>query len=336
MELLKAENIVLFAIIAIAVWVMWPFITPLLLAGVTAYILYPIVNGLKKYLKSYHLSLMIVLLVIVTPIVLAFVYSINDVVPVIVESAAGVSSQVKSTVVYLGDKLSIIGGDVVSERIQLLLNDFVNSLKGVATKTVLSIPKLTISVLIYLFSTYYFLKDGIHIKMAILRYGRRLSKDERSLFASIIEGVGNSFDLLFTVYITVSLATMIFAFVGFYLLGIPYPAFLAILAGIFSFIPIIGPWMVYGGVAFYELTINNINIAILLLVYGILFISLIPDFVIRPIIGAKKGKVHPLTILLGFFGGAIIFGVKGFLLGPIILTVAETVLNEYLKSGVRK
>ena len=89
------------------------------------------------------------------------------------------------------------------------------------------------------------------------------------------------------------------------------------------------PW-IYVPLAGYEYYIGNELLAIYVLIFSIVGLNIVPDMIIRPIIGAKIGKVHPLTILLGFFGGPALFGMMGFIIGPIILVIAETVIRGYM------
>ncbi len=59
-----------------------------------------------------------------------------------------------------------------------------------------------------------------------------------------------------------------------------------------------------------------------------LLIIFVP-FILQPYLGEMKSGVNALTILLGFFSGPIIFGVKGLLLGPILFVITETILEEH-------
>ena len=67
-----------------------------------------------------------------------------------------------------------------------------------------------------------------------------------------------------------------------------------------------------------------------LLVYGVLVISLVDNF-IRPMIISRKSRVHPLVIILGVFGGLSLFGFMGILVGPLILAVLIAFLDFYVK-----
>ena len=43
-------------------------------------------------------------------------------------------------------------------------------------------------------------------------------------------------------------------------------------------------------------------------------------------------RIHPLAILLSVLGGIFMFGLVGFLIGPLILVTLFTLLEVYSKS----
>ena len=73
--------------------------------------------------------------------------------------------------------------------------------------------------------------------------------------------------------------------------------------------------------------------AIIVLVFGELFLVMIPDIYIRPNLAGKKGKVHPLIVLIGFLGGTLLWGLKGFVLGPLALGLAQAAIQSYFEGG---
>jgi len=66
------------------------------------------------------------------------------------------------------------------------------------------------------------------------------------------------------------------------------------------------------------------------LAFGVVILTIFLPMVLQPYLGSKQSDVNPLTIFIGFFSGPIIFGAKGMLLGPIILVVVHTIIQEYM------
>lgn len=310
-----------------------PFFMPLLLAAISAYVMYPLVNGLRRFFKSYHVGLIISLIVIIVPASMIIMYSVNDLSTLSFE-VTGFGEEINKALSVIEGHLEEYGLSQFAVNTQDAVSEMTKYLKKQLTSFVFTIPMIMLNLVIYLIATYYFLKDGNRAIQFFNRYIDTLEYRENRMIGSIMTGLKNSFDVLFLAYITISIIVTIFAWIGFYLLQIPYSGVLAILCGIFSFLPLLGIWIVYVGIAVYELSIGNITTAIIVVGFGVVFLNVIPDFIIRPIIGSKTGKVHPMTILLGFFGGPLVFGASGFLIGPILLVIVETVIVSYMKFNI--
>jgi len=59
---------------------------------------------------------------------------------------------------------------------------------------------------------------------------------------------------------------------------------------------------------------------ILILVYGVLVISMV-DNLLRPLLLGHDVQMHPLMIFLSTLGGIVLFGLTGFVLGPVIASL---------------
>ena len=324
------EKILLAIIIILGAITIRPFFMPILLAVITAYVLHPLVNGLRKLLKSYHLALIITTALVALPFALIIIYSINGLSP-LAKEIGDLNLEISKALDIVENYLSDYGLGTFAANLESMVGGLTASLKGEIARFISKIPLILLQTTVYLFSTYYFLKDGINIVRFFQRYINTLEYKEKRMVESIMLGLKNSFDVLFISYIAVSVIVTIFAWVGFSLLDIPYATVLALLSGIFGFLPIFGVWMIYGSVGLYEVLQGDIITAFMVILFGVFFLNIIPDFVIKPMVGSRTGKVHPLTILLGFFGGPIVFGINGFLIGPILLVILDTVVMSYMK-----
>ncbi len=335
LKIIEFEKLMLLLIGLLGLWVIWPFVTAILFAIVTAYSLNPMVGFLKKYLRSYNLSLFITLLIIFAPLgwlITTFAGGVNVFVGSVSEFSTEVNNiLVRAENVLTSISLGIPGMEKAIGSLQSTFTEFVEKTKQSMIESVKDLPLLLLNFLIYIFATYYFLRDGEKIKKSMQEYVSRLEKEERAVLEGIIEGLSKSLRVLFVSYVAMSIIIGVLAWIGYYALEIPYAALMALITALFGFLPILNTPMIYGGISAYLLYLGDVDKAIFLLTYGVVFLSFVPDLVIRPALGARMGNVHPLTILLGFFGGPLIFGIKGFLLGPMILVIAETVFKEYLK-----
>jgi predicted PurR-regulated permease PerM len=66
----------------------------------------------------------------------------------------------------------------------------------------------------------------------------------------------------------------------------------------------------------------------LMFAYGLLLISGI-DNVVKPLLLRESAHIHPLLGFLSIVGGLLAFGVFGFLVGPVILSLLLSALRIY-------
>lgn len=116
--------------------------------------------------------------------------------------------------------------------------------------------------------------------------------------------------------------------------SIDFPIFYAFMTAIIEALPILGagtvliPWIVI------SLIFKNFYLALLLLVlYGI--ITVVRQS-IEPRLMNKGTGMHPLATLIALYSGYKIFGVLGFLYGPVIMSIINVVFYEQLNQGFFK
>jgi predicted PurR-regulated permease PerM len=123
----------------------------------------------------------------------------------------------------------------------------------------------------------------------------------------------------------------------FWLLGLQAPLLWAGLMAIFSLLPAVGAAIVWFPAAIYLLATGVVWKGAVLLVYGVLIISL-ADNVARPLLVGKDTNIPDYLVLISTLGGVAIFGVNGFIIGPVItalfLSVWEIFTRRKGKRGI--
>lgn len=112
--------------------------------------------------------------------------------------------------------------------------------------------------------------------------------------------------------------------IGFWLIGLPSPLILGLIAGIFEFVPLVGPLVVAILAALLALLHNGLGTALIVLLFlGVL--RIVHDYVTYPRIIGGGIHLHPLAVILAILAGAEIAGVAGiFLAIPVIAIVTVT------------
>jgi predicted PurR-regulated permease PerM len=309
-----------------------PFITPLILAAITTYILRPIVKKIESYKLLSHLTLGILTFIIALPIAFAFSY-ISTNADGIFGDIAGLGYMITAIISSFSDYISAAGlGTYIN--LPVGASEMTSSITsigmGLASDFIQNIPMLLLDIVIYLYATYYFMSYGHNAIDSVRSYACTLQKEDEQFISSIMAGLKKSFDVLVLSYVTMSFIVFVLSLIGYYILGVPHAFILAVLTGLFGFLPVFGTWMVYVPAAAYMFYSGNTFSAVGVLAFGVVVLTIFLPMVLQPYLGSKQSDVNPLTIFIGFFSGPIIFGAKGMLLGPIIFVVVHTIIHEYM------
>ncbi|MDR0208176.1 MAG: AI-2E family transporter [Pseudomonas putida] len=103
----------------------------------------------------------------------------------------------------------------------------------------------------------------------------------------------------------------------FWALGIPSALVWAVLMAFLSLLPAVGAGIVWVPVAVYFLATGAILSGVVLIAFGVLVIGLV-DNLLRPILVGKDTKMPDYLILISTLGGLAVFGLNGFVIGPLI------------------
>lgn len=134
-------------------------------------------------------------------------------------------------------------------------------------------------------------------------------------------------DILYSLYIVhvfIAVLTFFLAYGFFMLLGYGHVPFYAMLCAVFALIPFLGPVMVLIFVGVYALSLGDWRGVILICTAGYFLLCVVTDIILRPKLTGRKVQIRPMLMFLGFFGGAMIMGLLGFVLGPVLLVLAIT------------
>jgi len=104
---------------------------------------------------------------------------------------------------------------------------------------------------------------------------------------------------------------------AFWFLGIKGALLWAVLMGFLSLLPAIGAGLIWLPVAIYFLVTGAIWQGVALIAYGVLVIGLV-DNVLRPVLVGKDTKMPDYVVLISTIGGMAVFGINGFVIGPVI------------------
>ncbi len=181
---------------------------------------------------------------------------------------------------------------------------------------------------IMLYILFFFLRDGNRMLDGLIRALPLGDDRERRLFAKFVE-VSRA-----TIKGTLVVGAVQGAIGGllFWVLGIGAPIFWGVLMTLLSFLPAIGAAIIWLPAAIILIVTGQVIKGLILIAAGTLIIGLV-DNLLRPILVGRDTQMPDFLILLATLGGITLFGISGFVIGPIIaaffLVVWEMFADEY-------
>ncbi len=126
--------------------------------------------------------------------------------------------------------------------------------------------------------------------------------------------------------VTIAVVQGLLAGLAFWVLGVPGVILWAFTLAACAMVPAFGSFLVWGPVAIYLGLSGHWGKAALLGIWGAFIVSTI-DNILYPILVGSHMRAHTATILLAVLGGIAFFGPVGIVLGPVLFTVATTLLD---------
>lgn len=116
---------------------------------------------------------------------------------------------------------------------------------------------------------------------------------------------------------------------GVWIAGVPRPMLLGGVAGFLSVLPVGAP-LVWIPASLWLMGSGHLGWGIFLAIYGGVVITG-ADSVIRPWFISRGAQLPFLLTVLGVLGGALAFGLLGIFLGPVLLGIGYTLMNEWVR-----
>ena len=184
------------------------------------------------------------------------------------------------------------------------------------------VAQQSVTAILILFILFFLLRDRLKFRAALSELLPLPPGRFEELAAIVHSSIVNNVYAMFAVGITQGILTAL----GFWLTGLPAPLLWGVVAMIFSFVPAIGPILVWlPGTVVLALSAEW-GKAILLFLWGAVLVSG-ADYLIRPRFAGVGKDVNRLIVLLSFFGGIKAFGVIGIFVGPVMLSLIIALLR---------
>ncbi len=194
----------------------------------------------------------------------------------------------------------------------------------VVNKTSIGILAVAANLFVVFFTLFYLFRDGRKF-VDQLRYLSPLRSQYETMLFERFQLISRA-SLRGTVLIGVIQGTL--GGLTFLMFGIRTWLLWGFVMVVMSVIPFTGAWFVMVPAAIIQMALGNWAQGIAILVICIGVVSTI-DNLLRPRLVGTEAKMHDLLIFFSTLGGISVFGVLGFIVGPVIAALFVTVLEIY-------
>lgn len=119
--------------------------------------------------------------------------------------------------------------------------------------------------------------------------------------------------------------------IAFAVIGIPAALLWGTVMAFLSLLPAVGAALVWAPVALYLLTTGEPVAAVALFAWGVLVIGLV-DNLLRPFLVGKDTRLPDYLVMLSTVGGMAVFGINGFVIGPVIAAMFVAAWDIYTEA----
>jgi predicted PurR-regulated permease PerM len=324
--------------------VLWPFLGAVLWAVFIAIVFEPLhrrvlqQTGQRQNLSAL-LSLMLILLIVILPLILVGISVVQEASVLVQKVRAGeidigqflqrVIETLPSWARRVLDRFGIFNVEGLQRQLTELLT---RSGQVIGTRLV-GIGQITLDFLVALFVMLYLLffllRDGRTVAGRIAEsVPLQEQHTERLLgqFSTVVRATvkGN---------IVIALLQGALGAMAFAVLGLAGPMLWGALMALLSLLPVVGAGMVWGPVAVWLMFTGDWVAAAGLVAWGVLVIGLVDNF-LRPILVGKDTRMPDYLVLVATLGGISVFGLNGFVIGPVIAALFLVAWN--LLTAVRR
>jgi predicted PurR-regulated permease PerM len=174
------------------------------------------------------------------------------------------------------------------------------------------------------FVSFFIYRDGT----ALLRFlNLAMARTVGDHAANILGIINNTIRGVMYGLLGTALAQGFVATIGFAIAGVPAALLLGVATALLSLIPI-GPPLIWGGAAIWLFYQGTVGWGIFMLLWGFFLISSV-DNVVKPLLISRGSNLPFILGLFGVMGGVFAFGFVGVFIGPTLLAVGYSLVQEW-------
>ena len=212
------------------------------------------------------------------------------------------------------------------EEMNTLLRQLADPARKLALATVSIFAQGLLQLVLVVFFVFFMFRDAHSYAVALRTGARKLAGDlgERMLKLAEHTVTGVMVGIVGT-----AAAQALVAMIGYMIAGVPAVVVLTVATFFFSMVPVVGATLIWLGAAAWLYDVGQTGWAVFMVLWGMFGISSVDNFV-KPILISRTSSLPLLLIVVGVFGGVLVFGFIGLFLGPTLLALGQVLIWEWL------
>jgi predicted PurR-regulated permease PerM len=301
---------------------------PIVISMILAYLLHPLVDGLMKCKLHRTLAILVIyifflggLTVLIWFAAPLLITQIKD----LIKQLPEMESSLRQWAQILDQQLSYLP-DGVHKGIDDALGNFEQTImKGImgVVHTLGSLLGNLFTLIVVPFLVFYLLNDVEVIQKGLYFF---IPHKQRKPALKLWKDIDHSLGEYVRGQIMVGFVIGVLAFIGYYLIGLPYPLFLAVIVAVTNIIPYFGPFIGAGPAVFVAL-ITDPTLLLWVIIVNMI-IQVMEGNVLAPWIVGRRLHIHPVFIIFALLIGAEVGGILGLILAVPFFVVLKVVVHN--------
>ncbi len=214
----------------------------------------------------------------------------------------------------------------VESMVRQSAQQFVGDIGALASRVVRDASGVVIGTAVAMFATFFLFRDGREIVERL----PALMPMERAKAQSLLREIREMIQSNIAATLAAAALQGTIGGITFAIIGLPAATMWGVVMALFSFVPVLGAWVVWlpaaGGLM---LTGRPVAGAVLIGI-GLGIVGTV-DNIVRPMLLAHATRMNGLLVMISLLGGVQAFGIVGLLLGPLVVSVVLALLAMYVR-----
>jgi predicted PurR-regulated permease PerM len=321
--------LVLLAVVTIGFgWILAPYGGAIFWGVVLAILFAPVYRWLLQRTRNKAnlasiLTLLLIVVIVILPLTLVSISIVNQAASVVEMVRSGeftmttvfnkLMAALPNWLVSLLDRFHLTSLAYLQEKLTEAASQVSQELAKRAINAGLYTFDFLTSLCILLYLLFFLLRDGDKLSKRIReavplsrKYKQRLFQNFTTVIRATVKG-----------NILVAIAQGALGGLIFWFLDVSAPVLWGVLMAFLSLLPAVGAAIVWAPVAVYFLATGAVWQGVTLAAFGVFVIGLVDNF-LRPLLVGQDTKMPDYVVLLSTVGGMALFGLNGFVIGPVV------------------